>query len=95
MASEVRKTLTIRNKLGLHARAAVKFVQLAAKFKAEIKVEKDGQDVNGKSIMGLLTLVAAWGMSITITTTGPDAEEAMVQIEALVARGFDEGVADA
>ncbi len=95
MASEVQRTLTIRNKLGLHARAAVKFVQVAAKFRSEIKVEKDGQEVNGKSIMGLLTLVAAWGMPITIIASGDDADEAMAQLEELVARGFDEGVVDA
>jgi phosphocarrier protein HPr len=95
VASEVRRTLTIRNKLGLHARAAVKFVQLAGKYRSEIKVEKDGQEVNGKSIMGLLTLVAAWGMPITVIADGEDAEEAMEQIVALVGRGFDEGVVDA
>ena len=95
MASEVRRVLRIRNKLGLHARAAVKFVQVAGRFKSEIKVEKDGQEANGKSIMGLLTLVAAFGMEIQVTVIGPDAEEAMGQIEALVARGFDEGVVDA
>lgn len=92
MASEARRTLRIRNKLGLHARAAVKFVQLAAKYRAEIKVEKDGQEVNGKSIMGLLTLVAALGMEITVVAIGPDAEEAAAQLAALVERGFDEGI---
>jgi phosphocarrier protein len=92
VASEARRTLRIRNKLGLHARAAVKFVQLAAKYRAEIKVEKDGQEVNGKSIMGLLTLVAALGMEITVVAIGPDAEEAAAQLAALVERGFDEGI---
>ncbi len=94
MATEVRRTLKIRNKLGLHARAAVKFVQVAGRYKSEVKVEKDGQEANGKSIMGLLTLVAAFGMEIDVTTVGPDAGEAMAQLEALVARGFDEGVVD-
>jgi phosphocarrier protein HPr len=61
---EVKKTLRIRNKLGLHARAAVKFVQLAGKYQSEITVGRGGQDANGKSIMGLLTLVAAWGTDI-------------------------------
>ena len=93
--SEARGVLRIRNKLGLHARAAVKFVQLAAQFKSEIKVAKDGQEANGKSIMGLLTLVAAFGMSIDVTVTGPDAEKAFAALTALVDRGFDEGVADA
>jgi phosphocarrier protein HPr len=94
MAASERK-LKIRNKLGLHARAAVKFVQLASKYKSEIKVAKDDQEANGKSIMGLLTLVAAFGMEIVVKATGPDAEEAVAGIAALVDRGFDEGVADA
>jgi phosphocarrier protein HPr len=94
MAASERK-LKIRNKLGLHARAAVKFVQLASKYKSEIKVAKDDQEANGKSIMGLLTLVAAFGMEIQVKATGPDAEEAVAAIAALVDRGFDEGVADA
>jgi phosphocarrier protein HPr len=92
--SSQRRTLKIRNKLGLHARAAVKFVQLAGQFKSEITVRKDGQDANGKSIMGLLTLVAAFGMEIEVEVQGPDAEQAMAALIALVDRGFDEGVHD-
>jgi phosphocarrier protein HPr len=91
-AAECRRTAKIRNRLGLHARAAVKFVQLASKFKCEIKVIKDGNDVNGKSIMGLLTLVAAYGMEIVIVAEGPDAEAAATALFALVDGGFDEGV---
>ena len=91
-ATEYRRTAKIRNRLGLHARAAVKFVQLASKYKSEIKVIKDGTDVNGKSIMGLLTLVAAWGMEIVIVAEGPDAEAAATALQALVDGGFDEGV---
>jgi phosphocarrier protein HPr len=91
-AAEVNRQLRIRNRLGLHARAAVKFVQLAGKYKAEIKVRKDDQEVNGKSIMGLLTLVAALGMEIVVAAEGPDAEEAVTALAALVDRGFDEGV---
>ncbi len=91
----VTRTLRIRNKLGLHARAAVKFVQLAGQFKSEITVGRAGQDANGKSIMGLLTLVAAWGTDIEVTTSGPDADKAMEAIVALIARGFDEGAVDA
>ena len=89
-----RRTLKIRNKLGLHARAAVKFVQLASQFQSEIIVRKDGQDANGKSIMGLLTLVAAFGMQIEVEVRGPDAETALAALTALVDRGFDEGVHD-
>jgi phosphocarrier protein HPr len=91
---EARRALKIRNKLGLHARAAVKFVQLAGKYKADIYVLKDGQEANGKSIMGLLTLVAAWGMPIELVAQGPDAEEAATALAALVNRGFDEGVSE-
>lgn len=94
-ATTIRKTLKIRNKLGLHARAAVKFVQLAAQFQSEITVGRNGQEANGKSIMGLLTLVAAWGVEIDLAASGADAEKAMEALAALVARGFDEGAVDA
>jgi phosphocarrier protein HPr len=89
VAREERK---IRNRAGMHARAAVKFVQLAAHFKSEIRVVKDGASVNGKSIMGLLTLVAAQGLSITIEAEGPDAEAAVAALAELVDNGFGEGV---
>jgi phosphocarrier protein HPr len=95
MPGEVRRTLKIRNKLGLHARAAVKFVQLAGQFQSEIKVGRNGQEANGKSIMGLLTLVAAWGVDIDIAAAGPDAEAAIEALTALIGRGFDEGAVDA
>lgn len=90
----VRRTLKIRNKLGMHARAAVKFVQLASRFECEVFVEKDGEQVNGKSIMGLLTLVAAFGTTIDVLAEGADAALAVEQLAALVNGGFDEGVAD-
>ena len=89
VAREERK---IRNRAGMHARAAVKFVQLAAHFKSEIRVIKDGTSVNGKSIMGLLTLVAALGFTITIEAEGPDAEAAVAALADLVDNGFGEGV---
>lgn len=91
-STEVRRALTIRNRLGLHARAAVKFVQLASRYRSEVKVVKDGQEVNGKSIMGLLTLVAAFGMQIEVVVQGSDAEEAAAALTALVDSGFEEGV---
>ncbi len=78
----------------MHARAAVKFVQLAAHFKSEIRVIKDGTTVNGKSIMGLLTLVAALGFTITIEAEGPDAEAAATALAELVDNGFGEGVVE-
>jgi phosphocarrier protein HPr len=90
----VRQESKIRNRAGMHARAAVKFVQLASHFKSEIHVSKDGSCVNGKSIMGLLTLVAALGLSITIEAEGPDAVEAVAALVALVDTGFGEGVAE-
>ena len=86
-----RQETKIRNRAGMHARAAVKFVQLAAHFKSDIRVSKDGASVNGKSIMGLLTLVAALGLSITIEAEGPDAPEAVAALAALVDSGFGEG----
>jgi phosphocarrier protein HPr len=89
VAREERK---IRNRAGMHARAAVKFVQLAAHFKSEITVCRDGTSVNGKSIMGLLTLVAALGYTITIEAEGPDAEAAVAALADLVDNGFGEGV---
>ena len=82
----------IRNRAGMHARAAVKFVQLAAHFQSEIRVIKDGPPVNGKSIMGLLTLVAALGVHIVIEAEGPDAEDAVAALADLVENGFGEGV---
>jgi phosphocarrier protein HPr len=78
----------------MHARAAVKFVQLASHFKSEIRVLKDGASVNGKSIMGLLTLVAACGLTITIEAEGPDAEAAASALANLVDNGFGEVVVD-
>jgi len=88
------QTVRIRNKLGMHARAAVRFVQAAARFDAEVFVAKDGTRVNGKSIMGLLTLVAAFGTEITITAEGAEARAAVAALAALVDGGFDEGVDD-
>ena len=90
----VRRKMKIRNKLGMHARAAVKFVQLASRFDSEVFVEKDGEQVNGKSIMGLLTLVAAFGTEVEVLAEGPDAVLAVDQLAVLVNCGFDEGVAD-
>ncbi len=88
----VRQESRIRNRAGMHARAAVKFVQLASHFKSDIRVLKDESSVNGKSIMGLLTLVAALGLTITIEAEGPDAAEAVAALAALVDSGFGEGV---
>lgn len=88
----VSREAKIRNRLGMHARAAVKFVQLANKYRSEVKVLKDGNEANGKSIMGLLTLVAAHGTSMLLTCEGDDAEEAVAALAALVDSGFGEGI---
>ncbi len=87
-----RQESRIRNRAGMHARAAVKFVQLASHFKSEIRVMKDGSSVNGKSIMGLLTLVAALGFTIVIEAEWPDAQDAVNALSVLVENGFGEGV---
>lgn len=87
-----KREAKIRNRLGMHARAAVKFVQLANKYSADIKVLKDGNEANGKSIMGLLTLVAAHGTTMILICEGDDAEEAVANLAALVDSGFGEGV---
>ena len=84
----LEKELTIVNKNGMHARPAAQFVKLASQFKSEIWVEKDDEQVNGKSIMGLMMLAAARGETIKVTVQGPDAEAGMSAIEALVASGF-------
>jgi phosphocarrier protein HPr len=91
MAHAERET-QVRNKLGMHARAAVKFVQTANTFKSEVKVVKDDQEANGKSIMGLLTLVAAHGVVMTVVCDGDDADAAVAALAELVGTGFGEGV---
>jgi phosphocarrier protein len=83
--------LTIMNPRGLHARAAARFVKLAAGFDAEISVAKGGQEVSGSSIMGLMTLAAAIGQKIRITTEGPEAEAALAALAKLVKSRFEEG----
>jgi len=84
------KELTISNKLGIHARPAAQFVKTASKFEADIRVEKDGEEVNGKSIMGLMMLAAGHGSVINIIVEGSDAQDAMKSLEDLVNRNFEE-----
>jgi phosphocarrier protein HPr len=90
--AQAQRQVQVRNRLGMHARAAVKFVQIANRFKSEVKVRKDGQEANGKSIMGLLTLVAAHGVSMDIVCEGDDAQPAVDALAALVDSGFGEGI---
>lgn len=80
----------IVNRLGLHARAAAQLVQTANRFAADVMIEKDGNEVNGKSIMGLLMLAAPQGSRITVTVSGKDATEAMRVIGTLINDGFGE-----
>ncbi|MEI8234353.1 MAG: HPr family phosphocarrier protein [Verrucomicrobiota bacterium] len=84
------KEFTILNRLGLHARPSAMFVKAANRFKAEVWVEKDGEQVNGKSIMGLMMLAAGQGSKLLVSCEGSDAEKAIAEIEALIQRRFDE-----
>ena len=86
----ITKVLEIKNRLGLHARAAAQLVQTATKFDAEVTILKDGQAVSGKSILGLMMLAAAQGTTIEVTAAGAQAHEAMAAIEALVEQKFNE-----
>jgi len=86
----VEKTVTIINKLGLHARAAAKLVTLASKFEADVRVRKDGKEVSGKSIMGVMMLAAAKGSQVTLVAQGEDAAQALAELEELVAERFGE-----
>jgi len=87
----VEKTLMIQNELGLHARAATKLVQLASKYPCEITVTKDGHEVNGKSIMGVLMLVASKGTNVTLRAKGERAGEAIAALAELIDDKFGEG----
>ena len=82
--------LVIANKSGIHARPAAMFVKTANRFACDIFVEKDGEKINGKSIMGLMMLAAGPGSKLTIHASGADAQLAIAEIEALVKRKFDE-----
>ena len=82
--------VTIRNKLGLHARAAVKFVNLSNRFVSSVKIVKDGNEIDGKSILGILTLAATQGSDITLLVAGKDEEAALKALSDLIANRFDE-----
>ena len=84
------KELTIANKSGIHARPAAMFVKIATRYGSEIFVEKDGEKINGKSILGLMMLAAGPGSKVTVHAKGADAPAAMAELEALVQRKFDE-----
>lgn len=86
----VARIVEIVNRAGMHARPAVELVKLAGTFSADVRLEKDGLEVNGKSIMGVLMLAAEQGSSLKISARGDDAEDAVSALSELVARGFDE-----
>jgi phosphocarrier protein len=88
--SKHERTFLIVNALGLHARAAAQLVQAANRYRSEVHVEKDGVQVNGKSIMGVLTLAAAKGTEIVVSCEGDDAPEAMKALATLIEAGFGE-----
>ena len=84
------KKIIISNKLGLHARAAAKFVRIASGFQSEIMIHLDSHKVSGKSIMGIMMLAAGKGTEISIVTVGPDEDEAMTALENLIINRFGE-----
>ena len=88
--SRMTKDLLVPNKLGIHARPAAMFVKTANRFACDIFVEKDGEKVNGKSIMGLMMLAAGPGSKLTIHAEGNDASQALAELETLIKRKFDE-----
>ena len=88
--SEITEDMLITNSLGMHLRPSQQLVQLVLKFECEVHLRKDGHRVNAKSIMGLLTLAAAQGSTLTVICEGEDAEEAMEAVRILVESGFGE-----
>jgi phosphocarrier protein len=84
------RTLSIRNKTGLHMRPAEKIVHLASKFQSEVTIVKDGLEVNGKSILGVMMLAAEYGSEITIRADGPDAEKILEALTLLIDNRFEE-----
>ena len=91
----ISRSVTVVNQLGMHARAAAKFVHLATGFQARIRVGRHGREMDGKSIMGLLLLAAARGTMITISADGADAQAAVDALAALVEAGFGDDICNA
>jgi phosphocarrier protein len=86
----IRRELAIRNRLGLHARAAARFVHTASRFRSRVTAGRDGRVMDGKSILGILLLAASQGTAIEVTAEGEDEAQAMDALEALVGAGFGE-----
>jgi phosphocarrier protein len=91
----ISRDVTVVNELGMHARAAAKFVHLAGRFRARVRVGRQGREIDGKSIMGILLLAAARGSTITISAEGADEREAVDALVILVESGFGENVCSA
>jgi len=89
-AQKLEKELTVVNRLGLHARPAAMFVRIASRHRADIWVSKEGEEVNGKSIMGLMMLAAGQGSKLRIRCDGADAAKALEELEELIKAGFNE-----
>ncbi len=89
MAEKITRELTLQNRYGMHVRPAGLFAKTASKYDAEIEVEKDGNVVSGKSIMALMTLEAVCGSVLKISASGPQAQEALDDLAALIGRKFD------
>jgi phosphocarrier protein len=87
------KQVIVVNRLGMHARAAARFVHLASRFRADVRVSREARQMDGKSIMGILLLAAACGSTLTISAHGADEEGAVEALVALVASGFGEETA--
>lgn len=85
-----QREFTIQNKLGIHARPAAQFVKTASRFSSEVRVEKDGEEVDGKSIMGLMMLAAGHGSVISVAAEGSDADAALEALADLIGRKFEE-----
>ena len=86
----IERDIEIKNKLGLHARAAAKLVHIAAKFKSEVKIQKGDEEVDGKSILGILLLAAGRGSTIKVKAEGEDERQALEAVEQLIDAKFDE-----
>ena len=89
-SQKIEKEITIVNRLGLHARPAAMFVRIASRYRSEVWVSKEGEQINGKSIMGLMMLAAGQGSTLTIKCEGPDADKVMEELEELIQQKFNE-----
>jgi phosphocarrier protein HPr len=87
---KIEKDVSVTNRLGLHARPAAMFVRIASRFRSEVWVSKEGEEVNGKSIMGLMMLAAGKGSTLHLRCEGPDADKALEELEELITSNFNE-----